>query len=50
VVAALGGGLVQANAACSNSKVKALPLRAQGTSTSRTPCAGHCTRGTAAVM
>ena len=33
------------SAACSNSKVKALPLRAHGTSTCFTPCSGHFTRG-----
>ena len=33
------------SAVCSNSRVKALPLRVQGTSISLTPCSGCFTRG-----
>ena len=40
----------RARAACSSSRVKALPLRAHGTAMGCTPCFGHFTRGTDAVM
>jgi len=48
--ASTGISRTRSKAACSNSSVKRLPSRAQGTLIRSTPCSGQSVRGTLAVM